>query len=71
MDLQEFIINAQRHLTEYNHLLPKDLMDNIKDEISELENAIKASDDKLMNKKLSILRKLTTRMQKIIRESNK
>ena len=37
----------------------------------ELENAIKANDDKQMNKKLSTLRKLTTKMQNIIRESNK
>lgn len=71
MDLQEFIINAQRHLTEYNHLIPKELMNDIKKEIDELENAIKANDDKQMNKKLSTLRKLTTKMQNIIRESNK
>ncbi|KAH0793685.1 Heat shock 70 kDa protein, mitochondrial [Histomonas meleagridis] len=70
MDLENFIINANRNMTEYEKLLPNDLVTKIKGKIDELEEAITKNDDDLMNKKLNETKKLTDEMLKIIHNAN-
>lgn len=69
-DMQQFIANAQRRLSEYNNIIPKDLADDIKRECDELQSILQTARDAELNRKFNKVKKLTDRMQKIIHDEN-
>lgn len=69
-DMTTFISNAQRRMSEYANIVPKDLADDIKKEAEELQSILQTARDAELNRKFNKLKKLTDKMQKIIHEEN-
>ena len=71
IDIENYIFNAERRLSEHVNVLPKDLVESINKELKELQSILKFATDAQMNRKFNAAKKLTDQMQKIIKEENK
>ena len=69
-DMQTFISNAERRLSEYKNIIPMELANDIKKEMEELQSILPTARDAELNRKFNKVKKLTDKMQKIIHDEN-
>ncbi|OHT07813.1 Chaperone protein DnaK [Tritrichomonas foetus] len=70
LDMESFIFNAEKRMAECANILPKELTDEIKKELGELHSILNTATDGQLNRKFNGVKKLTDKMQQIIREEN-